>query len=76
LSTDFEDIVFVLVNRGVIWKEMAQSEPTLKAYLQQEFTVLLDNPYFEEWIDAHSGYISPAAQAIVFPYARKFIRER
>ena len=75
-STDFEDIVFVLVNRSAIWEEMEQSESGLKSYLQTEFTSLLDNPDFEEWIDAHSSYGSPAAQAIVLPYARRFIRRK
>jgi predicted nucleotidyltransferase len=54
--------------------EMAQAEKALKEYLQEEFTGLLNNPSFEEWVDAHTGYVSPAAQAIVLPQARKFIQ--
>jgi len=72
-STDFEDFIFVIVNREAIWAEMSQAKTNLKMYLQQEFSELLNNPYFEEWIDAHTGYISPAAQAIVLPQAKKFI---
>lgn len=72
-STDFEDFIFVIVNRESIWLEMSQAEENLKMYLQVEFSELLNNPYFEEWIDAHTGYVSPAAQVIILPRAKKFI---
>lgn len=74
ISTDFEDFVFIIVNRQTIWEEMAQANVAVKTYLQNEFAELLVNPYFEEWIDAHTGYTSPAAQRIVFPQAKKFIQ--
>lgn len=72
-SSDFEDIVFVLTHRESIWLEMAAAEPSLKQYLQDEFRVLMENPYFEEWIDTHTNYNSPAAQAIILPQVRTFI---
>lgn len=73
-SSDFEDIVFVLTNSRSVWLEMAAAEHSLKQYLQQEFKALLENPYFEEWIDAHTNYTSPAAQAIILPKAKAFIQ--
>jgi len=73
-STDFEDIVYLLVNRTAIWEEMQQSANDVRAYLKIEFTALLNNPDFEEWIDSNTGYGSPAAQAIVLPLARRFIK--
>jgi hypothetical protein len=73
LSTDFEDIVFLLVNRATIWHEMQQAENSLKTYLQTEFTNLLQNPYFEEWIDVHAGYRSSAAQTIILPKVKEFV---
>lgn len=76
VSPDFEDIVFLLVNRRNIWTEIAETNEILKEYLKEEFTLLLENPYFEEWIDAHTGYTSPAAQAIVLPQVRRFIQKK
>ena len=52
-STDFEDIIYVLNSRSVIWKEMAECSQPLKAWLQNEFKTLLDNRYIDEWISVH-----------------------
>jgi hypothetical protein len=75
-STDFEDIVFVLLNRNSIWQEIEQSEIGLKSYLQAELSSLSANPYFEEWIDAHTDNASPAAQSIILPNVRKFTEKK
>lgn len=74
-STDFEDIVFVLVNRNAIWQEMDEAEGAIKEYLRVEFTSLLDNPDFEEWLDAHTDFSSPATQAIILPRIKKFVTD-
>jgi hypothetical protein len=67
-SDDFHDIVFILVYRSKIWQEI-QSLPQgeLRKYLFAKFEDLLENPYFEEWIDAHAPYVSPVSQFIVIP---------
>jgi hypothetical protein len=72
-STDFEDIIFVLTNRNAIWQEIEQSESKLKSYFIFEFTKLIENADFEEWIDAHTGYGVSAAQAIILPSIRRFL---
>ena len=59
LSSDFEDIVYVLENRRTIWAEMSSSEPKLKEYLYSEFSKFKNNPYLEEWIASHSSSYSP-----------------
>ena len=52
-SSDFEDIVYVLNNRNSIWEEMHTSDEAVKAYLKEQFRLLLENEYFDEWISVH-----------------------
>jgi predicted nucleotidyltransferase len=56
LSSDFEDIVFVLNNRQVIWEEMQTCSPHLKQYLKSEFENLSKSNYLYEWVSAHLDY--------------------
>lgn len=53
ISSDFEDIIFILENRDAIWEEIASSDGKIKQYLKKEFEGFINNPYFEEWIEAH-----------------------
>lgn len=55
-STDFEDIVFVLNNRSIVWEEFANSPSEVKDYLLVEFKKLTAGPYFYEWISSHLGF--------------------
>jgi len=55
-STDFEDIIFVLNNRKVIWEEMQNSSSRLKKYLKIEFENLVKTNYLYEWVSAHLDY--------------------
>ena len=55
-STDFEDIIFVLNNRNAIWQDLQNAKATVRKYLQEEFTSLLNTEYFNEWIAAHLNY--------------------
>lgn len=55
-SSDFEDIIFVLNNRSVIWDELAETNGELQQYFFQEFRSMLSSPYFEEWISANLDY--------------------
>lgn len=48
LSSDFEDIVYVLNNRSTIWQEMGAANKNLRKYLKNEFARLLANPYIDE----------------------------
>jgi hypothetical protein len=74
LSSDFEDIVFVLENRASIWQEMSNPESELKEYLFNEFTILYKHPYIREWIDAHSSSYSPPGSYIILQDMEAFIR--
>lgn len=52
-STDFEDLVFLMNNRTVLFNELANAPRKLKQYLKEEFSILLAQKYLEEWISAH-----------------------
>jgi predicted nucleotidyltransferase len=56
LSSDFEDIVFVLNNRNSIWEELEAAPELLRNYLQHEFGNLLSQPYMYEWVGVHLDY--------------------
>ncbi len=71
-SKDFEDIIFVLENRKVIWEEMNILQGKIKEYLQYEFTQLLKNPNISEWIDGHVERGSPPATRLIMEEMKKF----
>ena len=74
-SKDFEDIVFILENRRSIWDELDKADDKLNSYLQKEFKRLLAIPYFEEWLDAHTGLGSPPVSYIIFQKLREFTQK-
>jgi hypothetical protein len=55
-SSDFEDIVYILNNRSVIWEEIKQADHSVKNYLINEMDLLLKNKYLDEWIGCHLEY--------------------
>lgn len=70
-SSDFEDIVSILVYRRSIWQEIAATTGDLKTYLIRELRRWAAVPYFEEWIDVQTSYYSPVAHYFVMPELRK-----
>lgn len=52
-SQDFEDIVYVLENRGTIWEELNSSTKEVKKYISTVFKELKNNANLFEWIDCH-----------------------
>lgn len=75
-SSDFEDIIFLLENRSSIWDELNRSPKEIRSYLQLEFVQLLENPRFEEWVDAHAGFGSPPATYYIIDGLEKFVSKR
>jgi predicted nucleotidyltransferase len=69
-STDFEDIIYVLENRRSVWDDIKNAPKEVKEYLIEEFTLLLKNPFFDEWVDAHAGFGSPPATAFILEQLR------
>ncbi|MDQ1085575.1 hypothetical protein [Siphonobacter sp. SORGH_AS_1065] len=56
LSTDFEDIIYLLNNRNTIWAELAQTTGTIRTYLVEEFKQLISHRYIDEWVSSHLAY--------------------
>lgn len=73
VSQDFEDIMFLFEHRQSIWQEMSDCDMSLKTYLQEAFTSLLENPAFEEWVDGHAGFGYPPATYMIISRLREFI---
>ncbi len=72
-SEDFEDIVFVLEHRRSVWKEMEESDSTIKDYLRNTFSQLLSNKYITEWIDSNIEFTSPPSTDRIMEKIRKFV---
>lgn len=72
-SKDFEDIVFVLENRFSVWDELPLVQENVRLYLNQTFKELLNNPLFEEWVDAHAGFGSPPATYYILDKLEEFV---
>jgi predicted nucleotidyltransferase len=56
LSSDFEDIVYLLNNRDTLFEEIESAPESVGSYLKVEFRRLLKNMFFQEWINAHLDY--------------------
>jgi hypothetical protein len=74
-SKDFEDIIFLLENRSLIWQEMESAEDDVKDYLKTELSIILKNPFVEEWVDSHAGYGVIPATAFILDSMQKFVEE-
>lgn len=75
-SQDFEDIVFVLDNRKLIWQELNESREELKKYLKEEFSKLLNNRNIEEWLSGHLEYETASVRARLILSEMKTIIEQ
>jgi hypothetical protein len=65
MSSDFEDIVFVLNNRNSIWGELKNAAPSLSEYLKIQFQEWLKNDHLEEWVSAHLDYSEQRRVSII-----------
>ena len=72
-SHDFEDIVFVLENRELVWTEMQNCNESLKEYLVEEFRKLLQNNNVFDWIDGHVERGSPPASYWILDKLKSFV---
>ena len=73
-SKDFEDIVFVLENRRIIWQELNSTHGELKLYLVEKFQELMENKSFEEWVIGHVDPMgSPPAHSFIIPRLKEFV---
>ena len=74
MSSDFEDIIFVLNNRRAIWDEMEKSSADIKTYLRNEWAVISENIYLYEWIGAHLDYVEQGRVSYIVGGLINFIR--
>ncbi len=75
ISSDFEDIVYVMEYSRSIWDQLKNAPQEVKSYLQDKFKELLAYPYFFEWIDAHVSYGSPPATYDIIQELKAFVEE-
>ncbi|PMD87991.1 hypothetical protein BWI97_25530 [Siphonobacter sp. BAB-5405] len=76
LSTDFEDIVYVLNNRSTIWSELQLTQDLIHEYLKEEFTRLLGNRYLDEWISAHIEYAERNRVSLIIRSMEDFVNNK
>lgn len=75
-STDFEDIIFFLNNRSVIWDELANTTPPLSDYLKESLSELLQNKYIDEWIGSHLDYSEQERLEYILSSFQEFINSK
>lgn len=73
LSTDFEDIVYVLNNRPGIWTEIKEASSAVKQYLKEELAELLEQKYIEEWVGMHLDYYERQRSAGILQRMSEFV---
>ncbi len=56
MSSDFEDMVYVLNNRNAIWDEIEKSPTHLRSYLKNEFQKISKEDFLYEWVSANLDY--------------------
>lgn len=72
-SSDFEDIVYLLNNRTTIWQELQYAEDDVRHYLLAAFTVLINNPYLDEWISANLEFSEKGRVAFIIDQMKQLI---
>lgn len=74
MSSDFEDIVYILNHRDSIWTEMETADPTVRQFLQKQFQYLLENKHFGEWVAAHLDPLEKGRLGLILTRLETFIR--
>jgi hypothetical protein len=73
MSSDFEDIVYVLNNRKSVWNELSDATDSVKSYLKDEFAQLLMSDVLFEWVGAHLEYSEQERVGVILSSIEKFI---
>ena len=74
-STDFEDIVFVLNHRRIVWKELSDTTGKLRSYLATELKAILAVTYIDEWISSHLDYNEQRRVDFIIQSLEEFVNE-
>lgn len=73
-SSDFEDIIFVLNYRNIIWKELQEADEIVKRYLKDEFRKLLAGNFIDEWIAVHLNFSDGQRSDFITSRLEEFVR--
>jgi len=73
LSSDFEDIVYILNNRTSIWQELKNADPAVVIYLKKQFTILLKNEHIDEWLSVHLDLSEQARARTILGELKLFV---
>lgn len=73
MSSDFEDIVYILNNRDTVWDEMTSAKEDVKDFLKEEFTKLLRQDYIYEWVSVHLEFNEQRRVNFIIESLTKFI---
>lgn len=73
LSTDFEDIVYLMANRTTIWNELNETKEELRFFLQENFASWMSRSYLEEWVASHLGYYEYTKTPVILDEIKKFL---
>ena len=74
ISSDFEDIVYILNSRNAIWDELNAAAVKIKNCLQCEFLLLLKSGMLYEWAGPHLDYDDQRRVNIIIGGLEQFIR--
>lgn len=73
ISSDFEDIVYLLKSRDTLWRELEEAPEQIKQYLKMFFSELLENHYVHEWISVHLDFSEQKRVGYLITCIQKFI---
>jgi predicted nucleotidyltransferase len=73
MSTDFEDIIFVLNNRQTVWQDFENAPILVNKYLKSQFAKLLNHLNIKEWISANLNYDEQERVENIFNNMNSFI---
>lgn len=73
-SSDFEDIVYLLNNRTIIWKELQEADGPVREYLHEAFSELANNAYLDEWIGANLEFSEKGRATVIINSIKEFTK--
>ena len=72
-SSDFEDIIFVLNNRTTVWKELHEVKGPVAGFLKEQFLILVNNPFIDEWISGNLEHSEQGRVRTILGEMQRFV---
>ena len=73
MSSDFEDITFILNNRNTIWEELENAPTRVGKFLKEEFNKIAESDLLYEWIGSHLDYSEQKRTALIVAGIERFV---